>query len=83
MRKRLFDDEDRYSDLGGKVSERLRRVLDPLIKEMDEEGISLRDLELMIVREAGDTCSKTILARLLKERKARVPSWFTKDKEKK
>lgn len=72
-RKRLFDDEDRYSVQSPPIVALVNAALVPLVKEVDGAGYSLRDLELLVVREMGTLISETILRRQLTESKARQP----------
>lgn len=71
--KRLFDDEDRYSLQSAPIVTLVDATLAPLIKQVSEAGYSLRDLELLIVREAGTMISETILRKQLAERQAKHP----------
>jgi hypothetical protein len=71
--KRLFDDDDRYSHECPAILTLVRATLDPMVKQIAEAGYSLRDLELLIVREAGDLCSQLILRRLVDQNRAKYP----------
>jgi len=59
--KRLFDENDRYTEEANKLSGRVYNRLRPIIEEMAEEGFSIRDIEYIAQRDVTDICLNLLL----------------------
>ncbi len=60
--RRLFGENDRYTQEGGDLANRVGNALHPIINECKQKGISMRDVEYIIAQEASCICLANILS---------------------
>jgi len=63
MNTRLYDDKDLMTPQGSDLARRLDPVVKSLIDEAIQSGVSLRDLESVLLSEIGLLICETILMR--------------------
>jgi len=62
--KKLFDENDKYTEEANKLSMRVCSKLLPDINEMSERGYSLRDIEYVCQKAIMDICLSLILSQM-------------------
>lgn len=54
--RRLFDEHDNWTPEAQEISRKFGALIDPFVQEMAASGVSFRDLELIMVYDANQSC---------------------------
>jgi hypothetical protein len=70
--KQLFDEHDHWTHDANNLDNRFRRAIDPIVKEMAEEGYSLRQIGYVLFTLACDVIQTAVInAQIARVRKTR------------
>jgi hypothetical protein len=63
--RRIFEADGNWTEEAGELSARVYRLLEPLVRELTGDGISLLDIEHLLTWEVSTVCThRRIMARV-------------------
>lgn len=72
MKKSLFNEYEAYTPIGGELSDKIYKLLDPIVKEWANKGYSVKDIEAIVIDNISVISAIERATRAMKLRKEKI-----------